>query len=153
MCYDHSSVRGKRICAENIRKEMHPNVNTDYLVLAELWTFLLFILFLFSTFSIIITIFIKKKKSHWRRGKKKTYPVGIPPTTLCRSSKINQHLLSTHQGPSPATATTEGKLRAKPHPEGLHIPYIYYLFANKLGSNDILAEVGKKAVCLTGSAE
>lgn len=90
--------------------------------------FLFFILFLFSTFSIIVTIFIKKKKSHWRRGKKKTYPVDIPPTTLCRSSKINQHLLSTHQGPSPATATTEGKLRAKPHPEGLHIPYIYSLF-------------------------
>lgn len=41
MWYDHSPVGGKRKCAEKIRKEMHPNVNTDYLVLAELWTVLI----------------------------------------------------------------------------------------------------------------
>ena len=37
----------KKKCAENIRKEMHPNVNTDYLVLAELWTVLIFVYYFY----------------------------------------------------------------------------------------------------------
>lgn len=48
----------KRKCAENIRKEMHPNVNTDFLVLAGVWTVLIFLSILFSTFSIIVTMFL-----------------------------------------------------------------------------------------------
>lgn len=112
-------------------------------------------IFIFYIFYHSYYVFIKRKKSHWRRGKKKKpHPTGIPPMPLCHSSKINRHLLRTHQGPSPATATTEGKFRAKPHPEGSHRPYIHILcLTNKLGSHDILAEVGKKAVCLTSSAE
>ena len=135
---------------------MHPNVNTDYLVLAELWTVLIFVYYFYFLhfLSYLLCFYRKGKKSLEKGGKKETYPTGIPPTPLCHSSKINQHLLRTHQGPSPATATTEGKFRAKPHPEGSHRPYIHILcLTNKLGSHDILAEVGKKAVCLTSSAE
>ena len=57
---------------------MHPNVNTDYLVLAELWTVLIFYtIFIFYIFYHSYYIY-KKEKSHWRRRKKKDISCGYP---------------------------------------------------------------------------
>lgn len=44
--YDHNYV-GVKKCAENIRKEMHPNVRSDYLALAELRTVHIFLDFFY----------------------------------------------------------------------------------------------------------
>lgn len=56
---------------------MHPNVNTDYLVLAELWTVLIFYtIFIFYIFYHSYYIYKKEKKS-LEEGKKKRHILWI----------------------------------------------------------------------------
>lgn len=65
---ENYNVVGPQLCegkkkkyAENIRKEMHSNVSSDYLWLADLWT-ALFHTFSFSKFPIINIYYNYKKK-------------------------------------------------------------------------------------------
>lgn len=147
MWCDHSSVRGKRnVLKKILGRKCNSNVNTDFLVLAELWTVLIFLsYFYFLHFHHSYYVFIKRKKVTGEGGKKKSHILRV---SHPRHSATPPKLTGIYWGPTKGPAPPQPLQKESSGPSRTlkaHIDHIHILcLTNKLGSHDILAEVGRR---------